>query len=443
MGRRHQVLAGTLAIAVMTLSCIVAAAPAIAATPTPPVITTKAGTGVKGYGGDGGPATSAKLDAPTGVVEDSAGDIYFADTANNRIRRVTPAGVITTVAGTGVPGYSGDGGPATSAKLHAPAGVALDTSGDLFIADSGNNRIRKVSSGGIITTIAGNGGLLCGLLGTLLSQILIVGPALNATLCIAQSLLSALLPGLFPPGLAAPIGLAVDGAGNVYVADAGNNVVRKIDPRGTISVYAGTGVAGSKGDGGPAKKAQLSVPTGVSLDALGDLYISDSGNNKVRKVAPSGIITTFAGTGAAGYGGDGSAATSAKLFFPSGVGTDAMGDVFVTDTINCRIREVNTQGLISTYAGTGICGYAGDGGPATAAELKDPVGSLAVDANNVFLGDTLNNRVRQIVSGPGPVIPETPLAIALPLTALIVLGAGYALVSRRRKRWGLALAGTL
>jgi trimeric autotransporter adhesin len=376
---------------------------------TPPIITTVAGNGKGGFSGDGGAATKAKLTLPTGVVEDAAGDLYFADTLNYRIRKVTPAGIITTVAGTGTPGFTGDGGLATKARLREPSNPALDSGGNLYFADSENDRVRRISTAGIISTVAGNGS--CGKSGN-------GGPATAAQLC-------------------DPSAVAIDSGGNLYIADSGNNEIRKVTPAGVISIFAGTGTFGSTGDGGLATAARLGMPDGVAVDSLHDVFIADEANNKIREVK-TGIISTFAGTGAPGFGGDGGVATAAKLAHPEGIGVDPLGNVYIADSFNFRIRVVTTAGIIFTYAGTGVPGYSGDGGVATKARLSVPEGDLAVDANNVYFTDTLNQRVRRITGGPPPVIPETPLFILLPLSALVLIG-GAVVVARRRRRSGVEI----
>lgn len=278
------------------------------------VITTLAGTGVAGYSGDGGPAASAQIDWPHAAALDRAGgSLYLADTANHRIRRVDLAGgTIATVAGTGTAGFGGDGGPAASALLHDPKGLAVGPGGELYIADSGNDRIRRVDPAGNITTVAGNGATGYGGDG---------GPAVQAA-------------------LNGPRSLAVDGAGNLYVADDNNDRVRRIDPSGTIITYAGSGVNGYSGDAGPAVSAALNRPRGVAVDAAGHLYVADSENHCIRMVDPAGTITTIAGTGREGFGGDGGVAADSRLFSPRGVAVAAAGDVYVADTYNSRIRRI-------------------------------------------------------------------------------------------------------
>ena len=316
--------------------------------------------------GDNGPATSAQLTYPVGVAIDSAGSLYIADNEVNRIRKVSN-GVITTVAGNGSWGFSGDNGPATSAQLSSPTGVAVDSVGDVYIADHSSGRIRKVSNG-VITTVAGNG---------LMSSGGDNGPATSA-------------------GLLFPSGVAVDAAGNLYIADGGNNRVRKVT-NGVITTVAGNGTQGFSGDNGPAASAQLNGPTDVGVDAVGNLYITDSQNIRIRKVS-NGVITTVAGNGTQGYSGDNGPATSAQLYYPQGVAVDAAGNLYIADHGNSRIRRV-TNGVITTVAGNGTADFGGDNGPATNAQLEYP-NSVAVDsAGNLYIADTSNFRIRKVSNG--------------------------------------------
>jgi trimeric autotransporter adhesin len=308
------------------------------------IIDTVAGDGTQGFSGDGGPAPSAELDIPFGVAADPAGDVFIADTQNNRIRKVSPTGTITTVAGSGTPGFSGDGGPAISASLNHPMGVALDSSGNIYIADEYNNRIREVSTTGTITTVAGSGGP--GNSGD-------GGPATSAQLYY-------------------PTGIAVDGSGNLFIADSDNNRVRKVSA-GIITTVAGNGNAGFSCANGSATGVALHTPQGVAVDAAGDLFIADYGNQCIRKVS-GGSITTVAGNGLASFSGDGGPATSASLNYPTGVAVDSFGNLYIADFVNNRIRMVNAAGTISTFAGTGKAGFSGDGGLATNAWLYEPSG---------------------------------------------------------------------
>jgi sugar lactone lactonase YvrE len=284
-------------------------------------ITTVAGTGTQGFSGDGAAATTARLSRPQRVRLDAAGNLYIADRSNHRIRKVDATGMITTVAGNGTPGFSGDGGAATAAQLRDPFGVALDAAGNLYIADTFNNRIRKVdASSGVISTVAGTG--TSGFSGD--------GGAATA----AQ--------------LGNSYDVASDAAGNLYIADTTNQRIRRVDAAsGVISTVAGNGTQGSSGDEGDATLAQLLNPQGVALDAAGNLYIADSSNHRIRKVSATGTITTVAGTGAAGYSGAGGAATAAQLNFPYGVALDAAGNLYIADANNQRIRRVLGVGAMA------------------------------------------------------------------------------------------------
>jgi uncharacterized protein (TIGR03437 family) len=330
------------------------------------VINSIAGSGVFSYSGNGGPATSAQLFAPHAAAVDLNGNLFIADTSNNVVREVTSKGVITTIAGTGTAGSSGDNGPATAAQLNLPLGVAVDVSGNVFVADSANARVRKISNG-TITAYAGNG--TPGYSGN-------GGSATAAT-------------------LNTPVGLAVDKSGNLYIADQGNNVVRMVSAAGIITTFAGNGTQGYSGNGGPAASAQLNGPQGVTVDSSGNVYIADTLNSVIREVTPNGIIQTIAGTGIAGYSGDGGLATAAQLGSPTSVGVDAAGNLFITDS-GTRIRKIFVSGIINTIAGTGSLGYTGDNGPATSATMHGATG-LAVNAvGNVFIPDNFNNAVRQL-----------------------------------------------
>ncbi len=332
------------------------------------IITTVAGTGTSGYSGDEGAATSAQFMSTYGIALDAAGNLYIVDFYNHRIRKMDTSGIITTVAGTGTRGYSGDGGAATSAQLNYPCAVAVDAAGNLYISDSGNYRIRKVDTSGTITTVAGAGTYGYS------------GDEGAATLAKLQG----------------PYGVAVDVAGNLYISDYAVNAIRKVDASGIITTVAGTGTGGYSGDGGSAVSAQLNSPRGVAADAAGNLYIADTANNVIRKVDTSGIITTAAGTGTSGYSGDGEAALSARLNNPVSVAVDAAGNLYITDMSNYKIRKVDTAGIITTVAGAGTPGYSGDGGAATSAQLQGPIGVAVDAAGNLYISDTGSRVIRKV-----------------------------------------------
>jgi sugar lactone lactonase YvrE len=359
------------------------------------VINTVAGNGTAGYSGDSGPALSAELNSPYGLATDGAGNLYIADPANNRVREVAiGTGIISTFAGNGTAGFSGDSGPATSAELQLPAGVAVDTAGNLYIADKGNNVIRKVNASGTITTIAGNNSE--GYSGD-------GGLATNASLY-------------------APSGVAVDGLGNLYITDAGNNRIREVvSPTGIITTIAGTGTAGYSGDNGAATSATLNQPSAVVEGSTGNLYVLDTGNNVVRLVNAAGTITTIAGNGTAGYTGDDGPATSATLHTPYGLNIDKSGNLYIADSGNNVVRMVSAAGIITTVAGSGTSGYSGDDGPALSATLNNPQGVALDTQGDVYVSDQANNRIREINTPAGSVVfpttsvGSTSIAVAISL----------------------------
>ncbi|MDG4554467.1 MAG: RHS repeat-associated core domain-containing protein [Candidatus Competibacter sp.] len=314
---------------------------------------------------------------PEEVAVGIDGSIFIAEAGNNRIQRVGPDGIITTFAGTGQAGFSGDGGPATQAKLYYPEGVAVAADGSVFIADTYNSRIRRVGPDGITTTFAGTG--QAGFSGD-------GGPATQAKLYY-------------------PEGVAVAADGSVFIADSLNGRIRQVGPDGIITTFAGTGQAGFSGDGGPATLARLSRLGGVAVAADGSVFIADTYNSRIRRVGPDGIITTFAGTGQAGFSGDGGPATLARLNYPDGIAVAADGSVFIAEANNNRIRRVGPDGIITTSAGTGQKGYSGDGGPATQAQLGLPEGVAVAADGSVFIADTNNGRIRRILN----LLPEFDL----------------------------------
>ena len=366
----------------------------------PGTISTVAGNGGAGFSGDGGLATSAQLMTPLGLAVDAAGNLYIADAGNHRVRKVSPAGIVTTAAGNGSEGFSGDGSSAALAKLFLPVGVMVDVSGNILIADSNNERIRKVSSAGVISTIAGTGSLGFGGDGGLATS--------------AQ--------------LAVPYSIAMDPAGNIYIADSVNMRIRKIAPDGIISIAAGDGTEGFTGDEDLAVTAQLASPSSVAVDAAGNLYIADAGNNRIRKVSPDGLIVTVAGDGTAGYAGDGDLATVAQLSTPSGVAVDNSGNLYIADTGNNRIRLVRPDGIIVTIAGDGNQGFSGDGMDPAMAQFDSP-SAVALDAQgNVFIADTNNGRIRKITFGsttPTFTITDRGGTSSLSAGSAASIGVGY------------------
>jgi hypothetical protein len=350
-------------------------------------IQTVVGTGTAGYSGDSGPASSAAINAPYAIVYNAQGDLFIADAYNNVVREVTTDGIIHTIAGDGEPSYSGDSGPATSAELNTPEGLAFNSAGDLFIADSGNNVIREITTDGIIHTVAGNGTRDSGGNG---------GPATSAE-------------------LDTPEGLAVDAAGNVYVASNDSKSVRMFTPGGNIQAFAGTGIGGYSGDGDLATSAKVQ-PSNVLVDSAGNVFIADLANSVVREVTTDGIIHTIAGNGTYGYSGDGGPATSAKLSNPEGMAMDASGDLFFSDALNNVVREVTPDGIIHTIAGNGTAGLSGDGGPASSAELNFPYGLAFDSAGDLLIGQYGDSVIREVQAAV-PVTVTPPATTTTTLTA--------------------------
>ncbi len=364
------------------------------------VIATVAGSGPGnlpkgGYGGDGGPAGRAVLNDPTSVAIGPAGELYFCDW-NARIRKVDfRTGLVTTIAGTGVWGYGGDGGPAIHALLGGPGTVAVDDAGNIYFADPYNHRVRRVSAAtGIIATVAGIG-----------SEIDRgeSGPATRI-------------------GIGIPSGIAVDAAGNIYVSNGGDRVRKVEASNGNAVTVAGAGGSYSSGDGGPAALAQVDQPSGLAVDAEGNLYIAARGEHRIRKVdAKTGVITTIAGSSTGsnanfagfmvyqgGFSGDGGPATRALLNDPEGVAVDDAGNIYISDTMNYRIRRIDAKtGVIHTIGGTGVRGLSGDGGPALSAEITTPGGLVADPAGRVFFADLFNQRIR--ILSPLQPLPHVPL----------------------------------
>jgi DNA-binding beta-propeller fold protein YncE len=338
------------------------------------IITTAVGIGEKGFAGDGGPANAALLNGPFDIAFDAVGNLYFSDTFNWRIRRVDArSGAISTVAGNGDKGYSGDGGPATAAALNEPYGIVLDRAGNIFIADRLNRRVRRVdAASGVMTTIAGTGEAAYSGDG---------GPAARA-------------------GLAEPNGLAFDAAQrHLYITDVADNRVRVIDlATGTIATFAGTGAGEHSGDGGKATAAGSFGARAVKVGTDGTVYILERQGSSLRAVDPAtGIITTIAGTTARGYGGDGGPALEAVFDAPKEMAIDRDGSLLIVDTENHAIRRIDrATGIVSNLAG-GRQGTGGDGGPATAAGLDRPHGAVVGPDGAIYIGDTNNHRIRKVV----------------------------------------------
>jgi uncharacterized protein (TIGR03437 family) len=345
-------------------------------------ISTVAGIGVHGFTGDGGPATAANLAFPAGITLDSSGNLYIGDTANSRVRKVDANGTITTFAGTGDFGNFGNTNVATKAGLNRPYGLAFDKAGNLYIADTYNDAIRKVTaSGNIMSTVAGTmqgfGGDGGGATGALMDT---------------------------------PTAVILDAAGNLYIADTSNHRIRKVGTDGNISTFAGTGNAASTGDGGPAASAALNTPEGLAIDNSGNIYVADTSGHRIRKIASDGTISTVAGNGTGGFGGDGGPATQANLYYPKGIAVDPLsGNLYIADWLNSRIRVVTPNGNIYTAAGNGEYDYNGDGGPATSAALRFPWGLTVDAAGKVYVADDENSVIR-LLTPVAPLVSTTPSA---------------------------------
>ena len=353
-------------------------------------------------------ALTVPLILPSAIVFDTTGNLYFAETGNHVVRKIDPTGNITTIAGTGTQGFSGNAGPATSATLDSPQGLALDTANNLYIADTHNHRIRKLNlTTGILTTIAGT-----------------TTPGFSGDKASATS-----------AQLNLPTALALDASNNLYLADTGNHRIRKISAAGIITTIAGTGTQGFSGDSSPATSAAIDSPTGLAVDAANNLYLADTHNHRIRKItATTGIITTIAGTGAPGFSGDTTVATTATLALPHGITIDPAGNLYLADTANHRIRRIDAAtGIITTAAGDGTQAFAGDGGPAIAASLDGPRNTAVSPSTLLTLSDTGNQRIRQLEAAPAPATIihtiaglglTTPGVLSLTAPSVIAYGTG-------------------
>ncbi len=429
------------------------------------IIKTVAGGGKRpGSAGDGQPATDIALKQPRNVAVDPFGNIYFSDFGDNRVYQITPAGILLRTAGNGVAGSSGDNGPALNASLNSPAGLAADSTGAIYVADAGNGRVRKVYRG-VITTfgnipaaiptgiavdsdgtvyVADSGGFVfrvtpslqlttmtqpardvaldsAGNLYVAYGALVYKRPKFGNTAIFAGSGLPFHYAGDGGPAINArfyqPRAIVRDAAGNLYVADTGNSRIRKIAPDLSVRTIAGWGGAGFSGDGQAAVNAQLSAPAGVAVDAAGNVYIADTGNHRVRKIDASGTMMTIAGTGAPQYSGDGGLGVLAALNGPTGLALDAAGNLYIADTGNHAVRKLTPAGVISTVAGTGSRGFSGDGGDPASAQLDSPA-AVAIDSNgNLLVADSGNHRIRRISPdsslGPGTIttIPDANAAL--------------------------------
>jgi sugar lactone lactonase YvrE len=331
-------------------------------------IATVVGNGIPGSAGDGAAATSANLLSSNGLALDAAGNLYIADSGNHRVRKVGLDGIISTVAGTGVAGFAGDGAAAKLAQLNYPVNLAFTASGELLIVDYGNHRIRRVAADGIISTVVGSG---------------IEGFAGDGAAATAAQLNN-------------PIGIAVGADGSLYIGDAQNHRVRKVGVNGMIATIAGTGTAGYAGDGTNAAAAQLNFPGALAIDASGNVFVADYANHRVRKIAVDGIISTVAGTGTAGFTGDAAAATAAQLSAPFALAIGGAGSLLIADQNNGRIRRVGADGIITTFAGGATA--SSDVNAAISAALSAPSGLARNAAGQVWISDRGNHIVRKVSS---------------------------------------------
>jgi sugar lactone lactonase YvrE len=326
------------------------------ATFTAATVSTYAGDGTSGF--NDGATSSARFNSPLGVAVDSSGNVYVGDASNHRIRKITSAGVVSTFAGSGTAGFND--GATSSAQFNNPRGVAVDSSGNVYVGDFSNHRIRKITSGGVVSTLAGDG-----------TSGFNDGATSSAK-------------------FDSPFGVAVDSSGNVYVADYGNHRIRVITPAGVVSTFAGDGTFGF--NDGATSSAQFKYPYGVAVDSSGNVYVADSNNHRIRKITSGGVVSTLAGDGTAGYL-DGTG-TAARFNLPSGVAVDSSGNVYVAEFFNHRIRKITSGGVVSTLAGDGTAGF--NDGATSSAKFDSPFGVAVDSSGNVYVADRNNNRIRKI-----------------------------------------------
>ncbi len=382
-----------------------------------------AGTSRKGFSGDGGPANAAQLFNPAGVAIDAAGNVYIADSGNHRVRRVTPDGTIATIAGSGTAGFAGDNGPAVAARLDTPAAVVINPNGQFFVVDFGNNRVRQVSAAGIISTYAGTGAV--GLSGdngpplratfnyptgmalTPTGDLLLADAGNNRIRRISNGLVSSVSAG----SLNFPDGVRADSAGSIFISDSGNFRIVKVTSNGFVSVVAGTGSQGFSGDGGGAAAAALNYPNDVAISADGTIYIADSANSRIRVVSPAGIISTLAGSD-----------TAPQIHSADSVAVNESGTIYYTDSFRNQVFSVSRGGVVTRVAGDGTRGSSGDGSEATAAQLSGPLGLGLDSAGNLYIADTGNHAIRRVTPG-GVITTAVNSDLNFP-TGVAIHGAG-------------------
>ncbi len=377
--------------------------PVLCQAQTAPAYTISAivGNGTAGFSGDGSAALSAEVNFPSSMAMDKSGNLFIADSVNYRIRKVDTNGNISTIAGSGVAGNAGDGKAATAAQFGPPGGIAVDGSGNIYFSDTGNHTIRKVGTDGNISRFAGTGTL--GFSGDTTPYTVAAGTAI----VLASN-----------AQIAGPTGIAVDSKGNVYFSDTGNNRIRMVSVTdSSITTIAGDGTGNYYGDGANASYSEIYQPTGMAFDAADNLYFADTSNHRVRRIAAAdGKITTVAGFGIPGKADNGGLAVNSLLHYPTSVTVDTSGNLYIADSINNRVRMVTTNGVIATIAGgSALPGNTGDGGPALAARMNFPCSVLVNPAAKVYVIDSQNTRIRLLTPIPSTVPPASSHLIGQPV----------------------------